>query len=96
MFGLTSSGWELTQRLDLLAADLIMLMPVRVTRAKNIEFALEVVAALKAEGLKVKLVLTGPPDPHDEKSMAYFQLFAKAARRPGAEFGNALCFRVRS
>ena len=77
MFGLTASAWELTQRLDLLAADLILLMPVRVTRAKNIEFALEVAAALKANGLKVKMVLTGPPDPHDEKSMAYFHSLQK-------------------
>lgn len=72
LFGLTATGWELVQRLDLLAADLVLLMPVRVTRAKNVEFALEVVADLKTEGLKVKLVLTGPPDPHDEKSMDYF------------------------
>jgi len=77
MFGLTASGWDLAQRLDLLAADLIMLMPVRVTKVKNIEFALEVVAALKAKGLKVKLVLTGPPDPHDEKSMTYFHTLQK-------------------
>jgi glycosyltransferase involved in cell wall biosynthesis len=52
-------------------------MPVRVTRAKNIEFALEVVAVLKREGLKVKLVLTGPPDPHDERSMEYFHALQK-------------------
>jgi glycosyltransferase involved in cell wall biosynthesis len=72
MFGLSVEGWELVQRLQLLAADLIMLMPVRVTRAKNIEYALEVVGALIAKGVKVKLLLTGPPDPHDEMSMAYF------------------------
>lgn len=72
MFGLGAEGADLVQRLDLLKADLILLMPVRVTKAKNIEYALEVVAALKAEGIKVKLVLTGPPDPHDEQSMGYF------------------------
>jgi glycosyltransferase involved in cell wall biosynthesis len=77
MFGLTPFGWDLTQRLDLLAADLIMLMPVRVTKVKNIEFALEVVAGLKDKGLKVKLLLTGPPDPHDEKSMTYFHALQK-------------------
>ena len=77
LFGLTAASWELIQRLDLLAADLVLLMPVRVTRAKNVEYALEVVAALKAEGLKVKLVLTGPPDPHDEKSMDYFHSLQK-------------------
>ncbi|MFN2138029.1 MAG: glycosyltransferase family 4 protein [Candidatus Promineifilaceae bacterium] len=73
MYGLGSAGWDLCQRLGLLAADLILLMPVRVTRAKNIEFALEVAAALAASGLRLKLVLTGPPDPHDDKSMAYFR-----------------------
>ena len=73
IFGLTYEGDALIQRLDLLAADLIMLMPVRVTKAKNIEYALEVVAALKAEGVQVKLLLTGPPDPHDAGSMAYFR-----------------------
>ena len=77
LLGLTADGWELTQRLGLLAADLVLLMPVRVTRAKNIEFALEVVAALKREGVKVKLLLTGPPDPHDEWSMAYFHTLQK-------------------
>ncbi len=73
MFGLSVEGRELVQRLELLTADLIMLMPVRVTRAKNIEYALEVAATLKAEGPKVKLLLTGPPDPHDDESMAYFR-----------------------
>ena len=73
ILGLTTEGWQLTQRLKLLTADIIMLMPVRVTRVKNIEYALEVVAALKAEGAEVKLVLTGPPDPHDDKSMSYFR-----------------------
>jgi glycosyltransferase involved in cell wall biosynthesis len=59
--------------LGLLVSDLILLMPVRVTRAKNIEFALQVVAALKARGCRVKLVLTGPPDPHNADSMDYFR-----------------------
>lgn len=85
LFGLTTDGWDLVQRLDLLTADLILLMPVRVTRAKNVEFALEVVAALKDEGLKVKLVLTGPPDPHDEKSMAYFHSLQERRDELGLE-----------
>jgi glycosyltransferase involved in cell wall biosynthesis len=46
---------------------------VRVTQAKNIEYALQVVAALKDRDLHAKLVLTGPPDPHDAASMAYFE-----------------------
>ncbi len=73
IFGLSAEGAALVERLQLLRADLIMLMPVRVTKAKNVEYALQVVSALKAAGVDVKLVLTGPPDPHDEKSMTYFR-----------------------
>jgi mannosylglucosylglycerate synthase len=48
-------------------------MPVRVTHAKNIELALKVTAAIKAQGVSPRLVLTGPPDPHDAHSMDYFR-----------------------
>jgi glycosyltransferase involved in cell wall biosynthesis len=73
LLGLTEEGDRLIERLGLLESDLIILMPVRVTQAKNIELALHVVAALKARREGVKLILTGPPDPHDEESMAYFR-----------------------
>jgi glycosyltransferase involved in cell wall biosynthesis len=56
-----------------------------VTRAKNIEYAMEVVAALKAEGTRPKLVLTGPPDPHDEGSMDYFRSLLDLRRELGVE-----------
>ena len=70
---LSSTGQGLAARLGLLEADLVMLMPVRVTQAKNIEYALQVTAALKEQGLRPKLILTGPPDPHDPGAMAYFR-----------------------
>ncbi len=73
LLGLSAEGYALVSRLGLLESDLILLMPVRVTQAKNIEYALHVVAALKARGCHPKLVLTGPPDPHDAASMAYFR-----------------------
>lgn len=73
LLGLSPAGYELARRLGMLASDLNLLMPVRVTQAKNIEYALRVVAALKARGVRPKLVLTGPPDPHDPASMAYFR-----------------------
>jgi glycosyltransferase involved in cell wall biosynthesis len=73
LLGLSTEGYTLVNRLGLLNCDLILLMPVRVTQAKNIEYALQVVAALKARGCHPRLVLTGPPDPHDAASMAYFE-----------------------
>jgi glycosyltransferase involved in cell wall biosynthesis len=72
LLGLSPEGSDLVGRLDLLESDLVLLMPVRVTRAKNIEYALHLAAALKARGCRLKLVVTGPPDPHDGDSMAYF------------------------
>jgi glycosyltransferase involved in cell wall biosynthesis len=73
LLGLSYEGYALIERLGLLQSCLVLLMPVRVTQAKNVECALRVVAALKARGCCPKLVLTGPPDPHDVKSMAYFR-----------------------
>jgi glycosyltransferase involved in cell wall biosynthesis len=62
-----------------------LLMPVRVTQAKNIEYALQVVAALKDLGYQSKLVVTGPPDPHDVESMAYFQGLQALRKQLGVE-----------
>jgi len=73
LLGLSIEGHKLVNRLGILESDLILLMPVRVTQAKNIEYALQVVAALKARGGRPKLVVTGPPDPHDAQNMAYFE-----------------------
>jgi glycosyltransferase involved in cell wall biosynthesis len=73
LLALSPEGQALIDRLDLWQADLILLMPVRVTQAKNIELALEVIAALKARVAHPRLILTGPPDPHDEASIAYYR-----------------------
>jgi glycosyltransferase involved in cell wall biosynthesis len=73
LFGISDEIEALVARLDLFNSDLIISMPVRVTRAKNIEFALRVVASLKSRGCLPKLVLTGPPDPHDAESMSYYR-----------------------
>ena len=85
VLGLTSEGAELIGRMGLLQADLILLMPVRVTRAKNIEYALQVTAELKKLGCRPRLVLSGPPDPHDPDSQAYFASLLKLRRELGVE-----------
>jgi glycosyltransferase involved in cell wall biosynthesis len=85
LFALSPEGEELIERLDLWTADLILLMPVRMTRAKNIELALAVTAALKALGRRPRLVLTGPPDPHDPSSSAYLEELRDLRRGLGVE-----------
>lgn len=73
LLSLSGKGINLMERLDLFSADLILLMPVRITQAKNIEFALHLTAALKSRGCHPKLIITGPPDPHNNASIAYYQ-----------------------
>ncbi|MBN1887577.1 MAG: glycosyltransferase family 4 protein [Thermoflexales bacterium] len=85
LLGLSEEGYALAKRLGLLESDLVLLMPVRVTQAKNIEYALRVVAALKAHHCRPKLILTGPPDPHDEKSLAYFRTLQALRSQLGVE-----------
>ena len=71
LLGLSGSGRHLADEFGLLSADLVILMPIRITRAKNIEYALHVTAALKAAGVHPRLVVTGPPDPHAPDIEAY-------------------------
>lgn len=85
LLGLSPAGRQLVDRLGLLDSDLALIMPVRVTQAKNIEYALHVTAALKRTGCRVRLVVTGPPDPHDEQSMAYYRQLQALRRRLDAE-----------
>ena len=73
LLALSEEGFRLIDQMKLWDAGMILLMPVRVTVAKNIEFALEVLAELKKSQIHPKLVLTGPPDPHDPISWAYYE-----------------------
>jgi len=83
-------GAALIDRLNLWADELILIMPVRVTSAKNIEYAMQVLAALKTMNKRVRLVLTGPPDPHDSSSMEYYQSLLEL--RKSLDVEHEMCF----
>jgi glycosyltransferase involved in cell wall biosynthesis len=85
LLGLSADGSTLARRLGLFESDLILLMPVRITRAKNIEFALDFLRAIKQQGADAQIVLTGPPDPHDPQSMAYYNRLLDLRRELGLE-----------
>lgn len=57
--------------LSLLQAEPLILLPARLTRRKNIEFAIRVIGSLIDAYPKVSLVITGPPGPHNPKNIAY-------------------------
>ena len=64
---------RLVGELDLLSADPLMLLPARITRRKNIEFAIRITAALAPRKPHAMLLVTGPPGPHNPKNVAYLQ-----------------------
>ena len=80
----------LCERLGLLAASPLLLLPARITRRKNIELAVQIVAALGRLGLAPRLVVTGPPGPHNPANAAY--LARLEALRDEAGAGNAVVF----
>jgi glycosyltransferase involved in cell wall biosynthesis len=58
-----------------------MLLPARITKRKNIEYAIGVTRALRDLGLKPRLLVTGPPGPHNPRSVDYVdELQAERAR----------------
>ncbi len=60
-------------RLSLLKSDPFLLLPVRITRRKNIELAIRVLGELRAYFPTPQLVVTGPPGPHNRDNQNYFR-----------------------
>ena len=72
LLDLSEFGEQLVNEFGLLSADLVILMPIRITRAKNIEFAMQICNDLKKTGMRIKLLITGPPDPHIPDIETYY------------------------
>jgi mannosylglucosylglycerate synthase len=85
LLGISNETGRLLTGLGLIDADLIILMPVRITKAKNIEFALKVAAELKSKECRCMMILTGPPDPHNPDNMMYFRDLKKMREDLGLE-----------
>ncbi len=81
LLGLSLNGLQLIERLNMWQSGLNLIMPIRVTKAKNIELGLEVTASLKKRGVLPRLVVTGPPDPHDPASMEYFDSLLRLRKK---------------
>jgi glycosyltransferase involved in cell wall biosynthesis len=62
-----------------LANSMILLFPTRILERKNILFALQIVAAIRDSGAKVRLLVTGAPDPHNLASVGYFAALKRQA-----------------
>lgn len=77
---------ELVQQWHLLDADCIFLLPARLTRRKNIELALHWLAAVRAESSwDARLIITGPPGPHNPANAAYLSSLLVTRKELGLE-----------
>jgi glycosyltransferase involved in cell wall biosynthesis len=65
---------HLAEHFRWLEADGLLLLPARLTRRKNIEFALHVLAALRQHSERdFRLIVTGPPGPHNPDNAHYLR-----------------------
>jgi glycosyltransferase involved in cell wall biosynthesis len=62
----------LAEQLGLRHGDPLLLLPARITRRKNIQFALQVLAHLRRLRPNAQLVVTGPKGPHNPTNQSYF------------------------
>jgi len=76
---------RLLAQLDLAPEELVLLLPARLTRRKNVELAIRVVAALRALGERPRLLITGPPGPHDARANAYLDELQRLRTALGVE-----------
>lgn len=72
-FKFESQTRDLVRRLDLLAVQPLLLLPVRLTPRKNIELALRALAVLRKRCPEAGLVVTGPLGPHNPANVEYLQ-----------------------
>lgn len=85
-FQMSARGARWAQELRLLEAAPLLLLPARVTRRKNIELAIDIVAALRENGHTPKLLVMGPLGPHNPANRTYLEeLKARAAQNDRSE-----------
>jgi len=81
--GLSETGRWLHQELRLWDQDLVLFTPTRVSRTKNIDLGIDVLPELKKLVGKVKLLVTGAPDPHAPEAIAQLEGLRRRAKELG-------------
>jgi glycosyltransferase involved in cell wall biosynthesis len=81
VLGVSIAGAHLITKLGVDEADPLLLQPVRLTRRKRVEAAIDATAELRRRGRNAMLVVTGAMGPHDAKNRAYLAELAKRAKK---------------
>jgi glycosyltransferase involved in cell wall biosynthesis len=77
---------QLVAELRLLEADVLFLLPARITRRKNIEFAIKILAEIHRQVQKdIRLIISGPPGPHNPTNIAYLDSLLDLVKQLGMQ-----------
>ncbi len=88
---LTPAGRWLAETLRLWDQQVVLLLPVRVTRRKQIEYALRVVAEMVRRELGVRLLVTGPVGTHNPRNQEYLEELRALRRDLGLDEQVVFC-----
>lgn len=76
---------KITAQISWEERDWVFLAPVRITRRKNLELGIEIIAAMRDLGIRPLLVVTGPPGPHNVRSHEYLDELTQRRKELGVE-----------
>ena len=93
VLGLSARGVRIATRLDLFEADPLLVLPVRMTRRKRIELAIDALAELRRTHPRAALVVTGGPGAHNPTNVVYERELAARAG-PGVHLLHAEHVRI--
>jgi glycosyltransferase involved in cell wall biosynthesis len=88
---LTPAARWIAEALRLWDQQVVLLLPVRITRRKQIEYALHVVAEMVRRELAVRLLVTGPPGAHNPRNDQYLDELRDLRRALGVEEEVIFC-----
>ena len=96
VLGLSIAGARLVKKIGVNDADPLLLQPVRLTRRKRVEAAIDATAELRRRGRNAMLIVTGGMGPHDAKNRTYLaELAARAKKVEGVKLLAAMGIRIR-
>lgn len=84
-FRLDANTIRLIRENRLFEVDLLLVQPSRLHPRKNIELSIRVLRALRDRGIDAKLLLTGASDPHERRTMNYYQRLKSLAKAEKVE-----------
>ncbi len=76
---------RIAKELELFRSDLVVIIPFRMVRRKNIELAIRVLGEIKKRGIRAKFLLTGKYDPHNRDSRNYHRELMALIREMGLQ-----------